>query len=103
MKTYTFGILVKFGRLDSATGFIDWDVTDEQDDIIQKAMEEGLDFRNVPELGDLYAEIEEEAFDQEFYNYNEFLDEEEEITREEFENYFCWVHFIDPDELSSYY
>lgn len=103
MKTYTFGILVKFGRLDSATGFIDWDVTDKQDIIIQMAIEEDLDFRDIPELSDLYAEIDKEAFDQEFYNYNELLEENEQITREEFENYFCWVHFIDPDELSSYY
>ena len=73
------------------------------DPSLQKAMEEGLDFRNVTELSDLYAEIEEAAFDQEFENYNEFLDEEEQVTREEFENYFCWVHFIDPDEISLYY
>lgn len=67
------------------------------------AIEEDLDFRDIPELSDLYAEIDKEAFDQEFYNYNELLEENEQITREEFENYFCWVHFIDPDELSSYY
>lgn len=103
MKTYTFGILVKFGRLDSGTGFIDWDVTDEQDKIIQKAMKDGTDFRDVPELSDLYAEIEKEAFEQEYDNYNEFLDEEEQVTREEFENMFYWVHFIDPDEISLYY
>ena len=103
MKEYTFGILVEFGRLDCATGFIDWYVTDEEDEIIQRAMEEGLEFCDIPELSDLYAEIEKEAFDQEFYNYNELLDEEEKITREEFANYFCRVHFIDPDELTLYY
>ena len=103
MKTYTFGVLVRFGRLDNATGFIDWDVTDEQGEIIQRAMKEGLDFRNVPELSDLYAEVEEAAFDQELESYNEYLDEEEQLTPEEFETFFGWVHFVDPDEILSYF
>ena len=52
MKDYTFGILVKFGPGDHGTGYIDWEVTDEQDVIIQEAMEEELDFRFVEESND---------------------------------------------------
>ncbi len=42
MKKYTFGILVKFGPGDHGTGYIDWEVTDEQDAIIQEAIDYAL-------------------------------------------------------------
>lgn len=99
MKKYTFGILVKFGPGDHGTGYIDWEVTDEQNAIIHEAMEEELDFRFVEELSGLYNEVKEAAFKQEFENYNEDLEEEDQVTREQFQNMFGWVHFINPDEL----